>query len=123
MYEETNKPEQLSDATVPLYYMYGNGLDYKDGKPHYKEITTDEELQIAYKVYEKLNLNPMELTIAIYNLDCNLGKSNIEMDRLYYKFFNEWKDKYSVDLDGKCFKILRKPYDGVVVLTRGIRRG
>lgn len=54
MYEETNKPEQLSDATVPLYYMYGNGLDYKDSKPRYKEITTDEELQIAYKVYKEV---------------------------------------------------------------------
>lgn len=54
MYVETNKPESLAMATQPLYYMYANSRAFKDGIPRYMEITTDEELEVAYKVYYKL---------------------------------------------------------------------
>ena len=54
MYVETGKPESLDNATQPLYYMWANSHAFKDGIPRYMEITTDEELEIAYKVYYKL---------------------------------------------------------------------
>ena len=54
MYVETNKPKSLATATQPLYYMYANSHAFKDGIPRYTEITTDRALEIAYKVYYKL---------------------------------------------------------------------
>ena len=54
MYVETNKPESLAMTTQPLYYMYANSHAFKDGIPRYMEITTDEDLEITYKVYYKL---------------------------------------------------------------------
>ena len=62
MYVETNKPESLAMATQPLYYMYANSHAFKDGIPRYMEITTDRALEIAYKVYYKLqdDINKLE---------------------------------------------------------------
>ena len=54
MYVETSKPESLAMATQPLYYMWANSHAFKDGSPRYMEITTDEGLEIVYKVYYKL---------------------------------------------------------------------
>lgn len=54
MYVETDKPKSLDKTTQPLYYMYANSHAFKDGIPRYMEITTDEELEVAYKVYHKL---------------------------------------------------------------------
>ncbi|AGN51607.1 hypothetical protein VPLG_00168 [Vibrio phage eugene 12A10] len=54
MYVETDKPKTLAMATQPLYYMYANFHAFKDGIPRYMEITTEETLEIAYKVYYKL---------------------------------------------------------------------
>ena len=54
LYVETNKPESLAMATQPLYYMWANSHAFKDGIPRYLEITTDGVLEVAYKVYYKL---------------------------------------------------------------------
>lgn len=50
---EIDKPKSLEEANQTLYYMYANGIDTYDKKPIYCEITTDEALYIAYKVYVK----------------------------------------------------------------------
>ena len=57
LFVETNKPKSIANATQPLYYMWANSHAFKDGIPRYLEITTDEELEIAYKVYYKLQDN------------------------------------------------------------------
>ncbi|AUR91578.1 hypothetical protein NVP1161O_136 [Vibrio phage 1.161.O._10N.261.48.C5] len=54
LYVETNKPKSIANATQPLYYLWANSHAFKDGIPRYLEITTDEELGTAYKVYYKL---------------------------------------------------------------------
>lgn len=54
MYVETNKPESLSQAEQTLYYMYANGIDTYNKLPIYREITAEVELEVAYKVYYKL---------------------------------------------------------------------
>jgi hypothetical protein len=51
MYEETVKPNKLSDSDVPLYYMYSNSHDTLGET--YQEITNEEVLEIAYKVYKE----------------------------------------------------------------------
>jgi glycosylphosphatidylinositol transamidase (GPIT) subunit GPI8 len=56
--------------------------------------------------------------IIIYNFDCNRGKSNVEMDKLYYKFFNEWGGKSQITISDVTFNIYRDAYDGIVVLCR-----
>tara|TARA_Y100000588_G_scaffold244854_1_gene259095 strand:+ start:28350 stop:28529 length:180 start_codon:yes stop_codon:yes gene_type:complete len=50
---EVDKPKSLEEANKTLYYMYANGIDTYDKKPIYREITTDEALCVAYKVYVK----------------------------------------------------------------------
>lgn len=50
---EIDKPKSLEEAGQTLYYMYANGIDTYDKKPIYREITTDEALYVAYKVYVK----------------------------------------------------------------------
>ncbi|CAH9014238.1 conserved hypothetical protein [Vibrio phage 424E50-1] len=54
MYVETTKPESLSQAEQTLYYMYANGIDTYNKLPIYREITTETELEVVYKVYYKL---------------------------------------------------------------------
>ena len=54
LFVETNKPKSLEMATQSLYYMQTNLHAFEDGIPRYLEITTDEELEVAYKVYYKL---------------------------------------------------------------------
>ncbi len=54
MYVETTKPVSLVDSEQTLYYMYANGFDTYNKLPIYREITTEVELEVAYKVYYKL---------------------------------------------------------------------
>ncbi len=54
MYVETTKPVSLADSEQTLYYMYANGIDTYNKLPIYREITTEVELEIAYKVYYKI---------------------------------------------------------------------
>lgn len=51
LFVETEKPSSLSEATQTLYYLSGNRHPSGGG---YTEITNDEVLEIAYKVYYKL---------------------------------------------------------------------
>ena len=62
LYIETPKPASLSEATETLYYMYSNSHDNKDRLPRYKKVTADEVLEVAYKVYTKLqdDVNKLE---------------------------------------------------------------
>ena len=53
LYVETNKPLSLKDSDKTLYYMYSNSHDPMGCT--YQKITTDYELDIAYKVYYKLS--------------------------------------------------------------------
>jgi hypothetical protein len=46
---EVSKPSCLEESPEPLYYMYANKHDILGET--YKQITTDEELDIAYKVF------------------------------------------------------------------------
>ncbi|CAM0111273.1 hypothetical protein VPH5P1C_0182 [Vibrio phage 5P1c] len=46
---EYPKPKSLADTDVKLYYMYSNSHDTVGES--YQEITNDEVLEIAYKVY------------------------------------------------------------------------
>tara|TARA_B100001059_G_C17783983_1_gene555947 strand:+ start:191 stop:358 length:168 start_codon:yes stop_codon:yes gene_type:complete len=50
---EYPKPSSLADTDVKLYYMYSNRHDVLGET--YQEITGDEVLEIAYKVYVKQN--------------------------------------------------------------------
>ncbi|CAH9014166.1 conserved hypothetical protein [Vibrio phage 249E41-1] len=50
---EYPKPKSLEDTDVKLYYMYSNRHDVLGES--YQEITNDEVLEIAYKVYVKQN--------------------------------------------------------------------
>lgn len=54
MQVETDKPISLADSEQALYYMYANGIDTYNKLPIYREITTEMELEVAYKVYYKL---------------------------------------------------------------------
>ncbi|CAH9014175.1 conserved hypothetical protein [Vibrio phage 501E54-1] len=54
MYVETSKPASLTRTAQTLYYMYANGIDTYNKLPIYQEITTEVELEVAYKVYYKL---------------------------------------------------------------------
>ncbi len=54
MYVETTKPVSLADSEQTLYYMYANGIDTYNKLPIYREITTEIELELSYKVYYKL---------------------------------------------------------------------
>ena len=54
MYVETNRPVSFADSEQTLYYMYANGIDTYNKLPIYREITTEVGLEIAYKVYYKL---------------------------------------------------------------------
>tara|TARA_B100001105_G_scaffold128874_1_gene103269 strand:- start:3305 stop:3472 length:168 start_codon:yes stop_codon:yes gene_type:complete len=50
---EYPKPPSLANTDVKLYYMYSNQHDVLGES--YQEITNDEVLEIAYKVYIKQN--------------------------------------------------------------------
>lgn len=52
IYIETEKPLTLADSPCSLYYMYSNCHDSLGET--YQRITTDEELEVAYKVYKKV---------------------------------------------------------------------
>ena len=54
MYVETTKPVALADYEQTLYYMYANGIDTYNKLPICREITTEVELELSYKVYYKL---------------------------------------------------------------------
>lgn len=49
---ETVKPSSLAEAKGDLYYMFSNSQDILGTS--YQKITTEEELDIAYKVYCKV---------------------------------------------------------------------
>ena len=51
LYIEVTKPKNLSDVKCKLYYMSSNSLDPRG--EGYSEITNDEALEIAYKVYRE----------------------------------------------------------------------
>ncbi len=53
IYVETEKPLTLADSPCKVYYMYSNRHDSLGET--YKQITTDEELEVAYKVYKKVH--------------------------------------------------------------------
>lgn len=51
-YKEVEKPEYLKDSKETLYYMYSNRHDVLGES--YQKITTQDVLEIAYKVYVKV---------------------------------------------------------------------
>lgn len=51
--KKKKKTKSLKGINEEVYYMYANGLDTHDGKPIYREVHSDEVLDIAYKVYVK----------------------------------------------------------------------
>lgn len=51
-YIKTEKPLTLKDSPCNLYYMFSNSHD-KLGTT-YQKITTEEELEVTYKVYIKV---------------------------------------------------------------------
>lgn len=53
IYVETEKPLTLEQSEDKLYYMYSNRYDSLGET--YKQITTEEELEVAYKVYKKVH--------------------------------------------------------------------
>lgn len=56
--------------------------------------------------------------IIIYNFDCNRSKSNVGMDKLYYKFFNEWKNKTHTVIFDVTYKIHKDSFNGIVTLRK-----
>ena len=62
MYAEIPKPSTLANTNQTLYYMYANGIDTYNKLPIFREITTEVELDIAYKVYINLqdDVNKLE---------------------------------------------------------------
>lgn len=51
-YIETEKPLTLKDSPCKLYYMYSNS--HGSSGITYQKVTTEEELEVAYKVYKKV---------------------------------------------------------------------
>ena len=51
-YVEVEKPEYLKDSKETLYYMYSNRHDVLGES--YQKITTQDALEIVYKVYVKV---------------------------------------------------------------------
>lgn len=53
IYVETEKPLTLADSPCKVYYMYSNRHDSLGET--YKQINTEIELEVAYKVYKKVH--------------------------------------------------------------------